>query len=392
MSTGVAAEHAAGLSSPDPTGVSTGVAADGGSSAAEPASDGQEEERRYALNGEPYTCEESKRYYGAQWTDMWSTARGAGAAGPSEEAVGSLQGARIADGGAPGGVHEPPVLLSLAELRALGQEPKPMPLQSDARAALESAIQVLSRHAGEGAAPPYDLCAVWQGWQRYFAWHDQGERIVGTGVVQLQEEQILGVTDPNRFGQLRVDIVVHNVDGGYWRLHPGSQKRRDAIPQRFTIGATEPDARAPQRAAQMYQAPRGDFDLASATAIPQYDRFGREEFLEILARAQVQIPCDVTESADVPWRRWFCNLGRHSGAVIGHGIRCVRLEALEAEEAAPGGGASQRLCNVSRRDGRQVQMASVHLPMASMGGWHAAAEIWPFGREERRLRKRRRRS
>ena len=77
-----------------------GGAPDGGSSAAEPASDGQEEERRYALNGEPYTSEESKRYYGAQWTDMWSTARGAGAAGPSEEAVGSLQGARAADGSA----------------------------------------------------------------------------------------------------------------------------------------------------------------------------------------------------------------------------------------------------------------------------------------------------
>ena len=77
-----------------------GGAPDGGSSAAEPASDGQEEERRYALNGEPYSCEDFKRYYGAQWTDMWSKARAAGAAGPSEEAVGSLQGARAADGGA----------------------------------------------------------------------------------------------------------------------------------------------------------------------------------------------------------------------------------------------------------------------------------------------------
>ena len=99
----------------------------------------------------------------------------------------------------------------------------------------------------------------------------------------------------------------------------------------------------------MYQAPRGDFDLASATAIPQYDRLGREEFLEILARAQVQIPCDVTESADVPWRRWFCNLGRHSGAVIGHGIRCVRLEALEAEEAAPGGRVALALQRFTQR-------------------------------------------
>ena len=91
---------AAGPSDGEEAGSGRGGAPDGGTSAAEPASDGQEEERRYALNGEPYIFEESKRYYGAQWTDMWSRARGAGAAGPSEEAVGSLQGARAADGGA----------------------------------------------------------------------------------------------------------------------------------------------------------------------------------------------------------------------------------------------------------------------------------------------------
>ena len=124
----------------------------------------------------------------------------------------------------------------------------------------------------------------------------------------------------------------------------------------------------------MHQAPGGDFDLASATAIPQYDRFGRGEFLEILARAQVQIPCDVTESADVPWRRWFCNLGRHSGAVIGHGIRCVRLEALEAEEAAPGGA-------------RRIGSATFHAETVDKCKWHACIYRclqWVDGTQQRR--------
>ena len=233
-----------------------------------------------------------------------------------------------------GSAAEPAVLLSVAGLRALRHERKSRTLQVDARAALESAVQFFSVFADEVAAPPYDVRTVWPEWKRYLAWHEQGEEIVGPGVAQLQAEQIRGVTDPNRCGALRVDIVVYNVDGGYWRLHPGSKRRGDAVPRHFSVSATELDARGRQTAAVFYRAFIGVFDSGKAAAIPQHDRLGRSEFLDCVGRAGAEHPCDLTESDNVPWRRWFCNLGRETRRVIGPGIRRVMLESLVPDEAS----------------------------------------------------------
>ena len=266
--------------------------------------------------------------------DGW---HGAGSKGSVEECLKPS----VHCGGPPGlscsGVHEHVVLLRVEELVALKRQVKPKSLQSDARGALECAIKFFGSRGCDNEGASYDLREVWPAWRQYIAHHDHAARIVGAGVVQVQAEQIRGVKDPNRYGELRVDIVIHTVDGGFCRLHPGSHQRRDAIPQYFPRGATaEPDGRAPQSACDLYVAPSGIFDRRKAEAIPQQDRLGRQQFLEVLAKAEVSCPCDVTECAEVPWRRWFCNLGRYAMDVIGPGIQSVRLEALAAEEAKAG--------------------------------------------------------
>ena len=220
----------------------------------------------------------------------------------------------------------PPVIFAPDELEALRRGPQTLDLQRKAREGLEYAIELFNGHPDGNTAPPCDVTAVWLTWKLYIARHKQGAEFVGEGITKVQGEQIRGVTDPNRRGRLRVDIVLYNVDGGFWRLHPGSSRCNDAVPRHIAGNASE-------LAGTMCAGVQRVYDGAAAGRIPQQDRLGRKEVVELLSSLDVAMPCDVTERIDFPRWRWFCNLGRDTDRVIGSGIARVILQELGKEDS-----------------------------------------------------------
>ena len=182
-----------------------------------------------------------------------------------------------------------------------------------------------------------DLTKLWENWKEYIATHKQANAIVGPGVVGFTSEFIEGTKDPNRGGIPRLDLVIQHVDGGYVRLHPGTKRRNDAIPQFFPSGALEHAAfewRTP--------GPDGTFSAAREQLVPQVDKLGKKEVWRTVQTLMLQglIPherdgswLDITDGTRLRWWLWICNLGPLTKDVNGSGV-CSAHIAMNTDNEA----------------------------------------------------------
>ena len=129
-----------------------------------------------------------------------------------------------------------------------------------------------------------------------------------------------GTRDPNRGGLPRLDFVIHHVDGGYWRIHPGSTPKADAIPKYFAPSDGPPaPATDPWR-----QLPAAGFQYAHACMVPATDRVGKKRAwaeLESLPDGDL----DASPDAEFKWWLWLGNLGTVTREVLGAGVVSASL-------------------------------------------------------------------
>ena len=238
------------------------------------------------------------------------------------------------------------LLLRRADLTGLRQHrPDQLrQLHEQARGFLNAKILAFSPHQeGRVQSQPVDT-NDWSTWKEYVASHAAAESIFGTqGIKAIHIEQIDGVKDPNRGGQRRVDIVVYNADGQFFRLHPGSKKKSDAQLKQGTwsyFGASEPNADSSGAAeprvtdtgsivsaSRQYHEPPQMLTRELAEQIPQNHCIGRREMFSKLQGLSSAYPLDLTHvTQDVfPWWLWIPNIGRVRDEVIGCGIERIAL-------------------------------------------------------------------
>ena len=224
-------------------------------------------------------------------------------------------------------------------------------LHDQARDFLNAKIQAFSPHQeGRVQSQPVDT-NDWSTWKEYVASHAAAERIFGTqGIKAIHIEQIDGVKDPNRGGQRRVDIVVYNADGQFFRLHPGSKPKNDAQlkqgtwnvlaayePNAESSGAAEPrvtDTGSIGSASRQYHEPPPVLTREVAEQIPQNHCIGRRELFSKLQELTWAYPLDLTHvTQDVfPWWLWIPNTGSVRDEVIGCGIERIALVETTTDE------------------------------------------------------------
>jgi len=189
--------------------------------------------------------------------------------------------------------------------------------------------RLASTHNAQDNTGPLSLAAGqfnWAGWRRYLANHKQAKDIIGPGVVGFTSQFIEGTKDPNRGGQRRLDFVVHHVDGGCYRLHPGSKSRNDAKPVYVP----------PQSPLVCFQylplegQTRSPFTTRDIGCVPQHDRLSMQEAWERLsairdATEHTQSWLDITSGDALPWWQWVPNLGKYTMQTIDPGIATVEL-------------------------------------------------------------------
>ena len=224
-------------------------------------------------------------------------------------------------------------------------------LHDQARDFLNAKIQAFSPHQeGRVQSQPVDT-NDWSTWKEYVASHAAADSIIGTqGIKAIHIEQIDGVKDPNRGGQRRVDIVVYNADGQFFRLHPGSKPKNDAQlkqgiwsvlaapePNAESSGAAEPrvtDTGSIGSASRQYHEPPPVLTREVAEQIPQNHCIGRREMFSKLQGLSWAYPLELTHvTLDVfPWRLWIPNTGRVRDEVIGCGIERIALVETTTDE------------------------------------------------------------
>ena len=251
------------------------------------------------------------------------------------------------------------LLLRRADLTGLRQHRPDLlrQLHVQARGFLNAKILAFSPHQeGHPQIQPVDP-NDWPTWREYVASHAAAGIIVGAqGIKAIHIEQIDGVTDPNRGGQRRVDIVVYNADGRFFRLHPGSKKKSDAQlkqgtwsyfgasePNADSSGAAEPrvtDAGSIVSASGQYHEPPQVLTREWAEQIPQNHCIGRREMFSKLQELISDLPAGLHWSLDLthvtldvfPWWLWIPNTGRVRDEVIGGGIERIALVETTTDE------------------------------------------------------------
>ena len=245
------------------------------------------------------------------------------------------------------------LLLRRADLTGLQQRrtDRLRQLHEQARSFLNAKIQDFVPHQeGHVQSQPVDT-NDWATWKEYVASHPDAERIVGTqGIKAIHIEQIDGVKDPNRGGQRRVDIVVYNADGQFFRLHPGSKSNNNAQlkqgnwshsgasePNAESSGAAEPrvtDTGSIESASRQYHEPPRVLTREWAAQIPQNHCIGRREMFSKLQVLSSAYPLELTHvTLDVfPWWLWIPNTGNVRDEVIGCGIERIALVETTTDE------------------------------------------------------------
>ena len=200
-----------------------------------------------------------------------------------------------------------------------------------------------------------DLTTEWLNWKLYIANHKDAQQLIGPGVKAFTVEFIDGTKDPNRGGRPRLDLVIRHPNNAYWRLHPGSAPKSDAIPRFFPGSAPEhaayEPASAPEPAAYEWRKPgaAGIFSSDRAKLVPQIDRLSKADIWQavqrciredVRSRAGLDIPdvrsragLDITCGQHILWWLWICNLGTHTRSVIGAGVRAAHLTMDTDNEA-----------------------------------------------------------
>ena len=244
------------------------------------------------------------------------------------------------------------LLLRSADLTGLRQRSQNIKnLHDQARDFLNAKIQAFSPHQeGRVQSQPVDT-NDWSTWKEYVASHAAADSIIGTqGIKAIHIEQIDGVKDPNRGGQRRVDIVVYNADGQFFRLHPGSKPKNDAQlkqgnwsvlaasePNAESSGAAEPrvtDTGSIGSASRQYHEPPPVLTREVAEQIPQNHCIGRRELFSKLQGLSRAYPLELTHATlDVfPWWLWIPNTGTVRDEVIGCGIERIALVETTTDE------------------------------------------------------------
>ena len=157
--------------------------------------------------------------------------------------------------------------------------------------------------------------------------HPQAEALVGPGIAAFEPAFIAGTRDPNRAGQQRLDFVIYHTDGGYWRIHPGSKPRSDALPKYF---ARERDASC-EAAEQWTCIPPQGFSYMDALKVPQTDRLGRRAAWAALQN----LPpgrLDSQQGAWFKWWLWLANLGPYTQQVLQNGVVALDLTSSDPAE------------------------------------------------------------
>ena len=179
--------------------------------------------------------------------------------------------------------------------------------------------RLINIQGSDGAGEPIEVSTQFH-WPEYLALHPQAAALVGPGVVKFDVAVVAGTKDPNRGGLPRLDFVVHHIDGGYWRLHPGTKSKDDASPQYFHP-AKGPQVDASDRWRYL---PSGGFQCAHAATVPQTDRMNKTQAwaeLESLSNGDL----DAGPDAKFKWWLWLGNLGAISREVLGDGVVSASL-------------------------------------------------------------------
>ena len=257
----------------------------------------------------------------------------------AEDAMPAYAAANDADGASE---H---VLLTLNDLPELRQHGRGLygVLHNEARAFTDKFANVDYEAVGVQA----DLTTEWPNWKLYIANHKLAQELIGPGVKAFTVEFIDGTKDPNRGGRPRLDLVIRHPNNAYWRLHPGSAPKSDAIPRFFPGSAPEhaayEPASAPEPAAYEWRRPgaAGIFSSDRAKLVPQIDRLSKADIWQAVQRIpQRLIPdvrsragLDITCGQHILWWLWICNLGNHTRFVIGAGVRAAHLTMDTNNEA-----------------------------------------------------------
>ena len=198
-------------------------------------------------------------------------------------------------------------------------------LHSEARNLLN---KMIARFGRVPAAEPRRIHLTtdeWPHWRNYLAAHTQSARIIGDGVIDVTVEEIKGVPDPNRGGKLRVDFIIYNRNGDYWRLHPGSKPRLDAEARRF-VAATATEHGAKRLASFRHQEPTIPYTWAQGQTVPQTDRVGLQRMLQFLDQLPEERPLDLTAQPldRFPWWLWLPTVSINAD-LLGAGLTQIKL-------------------------------------------------------------------
>ena len=234
-----------------------------------------------------------------------------------------------------------PVILSRAELPRLAAEANTNEKKHQLRA---EARQWLNELANSDGPKSTDLTQIWPQWNCWLALQHQGTTSFHADVVRFTADRIENTRDANRGGLQRLDFCAHLADGSYWRFHPALKARQDAAPVFMpAILRNETSERgATEHAHEQWVKPgdSGVWTWEHRLTVPQIDYIGKKQMWQIILPLleDQTIPhrpnsMDISTSTTIPWWLWVCNLGKHSGRVIGNGIEKVFLSRSNDREA-----------------------------------------------------------
>ena len=192
--------------------------------------------RRRAMDGNEYTAEEFKQFYGEEhWEAIWDSCPTGDVAQLADDSA-NLDASNRGDVAQLTNnleatqqvvVHASNLIgvrLRAANLIQVRREEAnrgpPRSLHNMAREAL-NAISQSSTYAEENLDD-------WFEWIPYVAAHPESERIVGPGITQAVARFREGTNDANRGGAPRLDFHFIRVDGTVCRVHPGRKRNQDA--------------------------------------------------------------------------------------------------------------------------------------------------------------------